>query len=868
MNRILIILVLLIFQIGSFAQTPNSFNYQAVVRDSRGKVMSNKTVDFSIDIILNGQTKYSEQHNGIDTGDNGIVNFKIGEGSSPSSDFSAIDWGAGSYKIRITMNGELLGISDITAVPIALYAVHSADNPWNYDSSYKTLTYTDGMTEVQDLKIAGSSDLAPEAGLIRFDTQNNDFIGYDGNEWKSLTATSASSGSTNTPWVFNLDSKLLSFTDGMTEVQDLKIAGSSNLTPEAGIIRYDTANNDFIGYNGAEWKSLTEAPSSEITIADTLWTVNAENKSISYTAGLTELKDLKIFGSSDVTPEEGMMRYSSDTKDFVGYNGSEWKSLTTAPTTEVNTPWTYDTNNKSVSFTEGMTEVLNLKISGGSDLGAEAGVIRYDTLKNDFIGYDGSEWKSLTTAPTTEVNTPWTYDTSNKSVSFTEGMTEVLDLKISGSSDLGAEAGVIRYDTLKNDFIGYDGSEWKSLTTATAIDTTENRWVYDSNEKSITYTEGITKVQDIQITGSSDFEAEAGVIRYDTLKNDFIGYDGTEWKSLTTVTITDTTDNYISNESELKAAITNKLTDLVIDSDFNLNETVTIEYKLTLKSLGARKTISTNGNTAFIINATDVSFSDLTFKSTSAGKGVQINSGSSNIRLEALDFIGYAQAIVKNGDISSQLTSNISFNKIHITQSKSASTYGTINLSGNIENLNIDQLIVDESDGVGIKIANGCTGNLNNITVANSRSDAIIIADLNASSSLFGTLSLNNIEIKSASGAGIDISNSSVSATNVRVNKATASGINVTGNGTDTQLPVMLSNVTITETQVSGSYSYGISLKNEAVANISNFYIIGNNTSAVDDQAVGIYAYDSQNFIVNGGIFMKLGKLISVENSN
>ena len=123
------LLTLIIFGISPFlvfCQVPQAFNYQAVVRDTAGNIQYNTTADFKIEILQNGNSIYSENHLGKETGKTGVVNFKIGMGSEKVGDFSTIDWSAGQYQIEVNLNdGDLIGKTDIVAVPFALYAERS-----------------------------------------------------------------------------------------------------------------------------------------------------------------------------------------------------------------------------------------------------------------------------------------------------------------------------------------------------------------------------------------------------------------------------------------------------------------------------------------------------------------------------------------------------------------------------------------------------------------------------------------------------------------------------------------------------------------------------------------------------------------------
>ncbi|MCO6492881.1 MAG: hypothetical protein J5I98_30965 [Phaeodactylibacter sp.] len=113
------------------SQTPQAFNYQAVVRDANGPIQ-NATVDFKVDILQNGVSIYCEEHNDQPTGQWGIVNLKIGLGMACSGgSFSDINWSAGQFQLQISLDGQPMGAAaDIVAVPFALHAQKSGDSYW------------------------------------------------------------------------------------------------------------------------------------------------------------------------------------------------------------------------------------------------------------------------------------------------------------------------------------------------------------------------------------------------------------------------------------------------------------------------------------------------------------------------------------------------------------------------------------------------------------------------------------------------------------------------------------------------------------------------------------------------------------------
>lgn len=123
-------LVLIIFAIQNFAQVPESFKYQAVVRDETGIAITNTEVNIEINILrgsTSGTSIFSETHT-TNTNAFGLVNLEIG--SINTSDFSAIDWANGPYYVQITVDGSELGTSQLLSVPYALHA-QTAENVTN-----------------------------------------------------------------------------------------------------------------------------------------------------------------------------------------------------------------------------------------------------------------------------------------------------------------------------------------------------------------------------------------------------------------------------------------------------------------------------------------------------------------------------------------------------------------------------------------------------------------------------------------------------------------------------------------------------------------------------------------------------------------
>jgi hypothetical protein len=144
-------------------QIPQSFNYQAVVRNAAGEIQYNTTADFKIEILRNDTIIYSEEHLNEETGSIGVVNFKVGLGDDPIGDFSEIDWSQGPIQIRVHLKlaegqEEEMGTADIVAVPFALYAQNSGNSYWTKKNN-STIHY-DGVVQI------GVDSETPPHGLV------------------------------------------------------------------------------------------------------------------------------------------------------------------------------------------------------------------------------------------------------------------------------------------------------------------------------------------------------------------------------------------------------------------------------------------------------------------------------------------------------------------------------------------------------------------------------------------------------------------------------------------------------------------------------------------------------------------------------
>ena len=130
MKRILIFAVFLIIAGTVPGQVPASFKYQAVLRDARGNIKAKTATNIIIDILqgsATGNVVYSETHR-VTTDSFGLINLDLGNGSASVGSMSAINWNTGIYFVKVTVDGAVMGTSQLLSVPYALYSEESASD--------------------------------------------------------------------------------------------------------------------------------------------------------------------------------------------------------------------------------------------------------------------------------------------------------------------------------------------------------------------------------------------------------------------------------------------------------------------------------------------------------------------------------------------------------------------------------------------------------------------------------------------------------------------------------------------------------------------------------------------------------------------
>ncbi len=258
MKKILLILIVLFSLSEINAQTPSQFKYQAVLRDASGNILANQAVTVDISILqgsTTGTSVFTETHNTTTTAQ-GLINLNIGS----ENDMSTVDWSADSYFVTISVNGNLMGTSQLLSVPYALQA-KKADNYDEIDPAFTAWDKSSGISIIE----------SQISNLQHFTTQDEIdplFSGWDKN-YADLTNkpsiidsittvidTTTQFVRKNSQWIKNGDD--LYYENGSIGIgtsnplRNLHIAGTLSL------IRFeDTDNNKIfdmgISSNGTAW---------------------------------------------------------------------------------------------------------------------------------------------------------------------------------------------------------------------------------------------------------------------------------------------------------------------------------------------------------------------------------------------------------------------------------------------------------------------------------------------------------------------------------------------------------------------------------------------------------------------------------------
>lgn len=128
MKKLLSTLVtLVLFSASLLAQSPQGFNYQMVVRNGSGQLLTNRTVAIQLEIRQGSETGTAvyQYANSVTTNANGLATLVVGAGST---EYASIPWSDGPFYLAVSVDlGDgsgysLSSVQQILSVPYAQYA--------------------------------------------------------------------------------------------------------------------------------------------------------------------------------------------------------------------------------------------------------------------------------------------------------------------------------------------------------------------------------------------------------------------------------------------------------------------------------------------------------------------------------------------------------------------------------------------------------------------------------------------------------------------------------------------------------------------------------------------------------------------------
>ena len=211
-----------------FAQVPDAFNYQSVVRNASGEIIANSNISFRISILKNSETGtlvYVETHSAL-TDNFGLTSLKIGKGTPVSGVFNLSDWGATPHFIRVEVDPAggnsyiQMGTYQLLSVPYAFHAQTVAEDKVDDADA-------DPNNEIQAIQISGTQlSLSNGGGTVAIPSSADNW----GTQTVTSDATLSGEGTTANPlkvanntiepsWA-NIQDKPGGFADNNDDVED------------------------------------------------------------------------------------------------------------------------------------------------------------------------------------------------------------------------------------------------------------------------------------------------------------------------------------------------------------------------------------------------------------------------------------------------------------------------------------------------------------------------------------------------------------------------------------------------------------------------------------------------------------------------
>ena len=339
-----------------FAQTPEAFNYQAVVRNNTGQIIANQSVSFRIGILettATGTLVYQETHT-VTTNDYGLANFAIGTGTVISGTFATIDWGGDAHFVEIELDPaggssySSLGTQQLVSVPYALNAKNVDNDQVDDADADPTNEYNTSATVIgTDLQITDGGgtltvDLSPFYGGADNDADST-------NELQTITKT----GSTVT-----LSNGGGSFTD---EVND----GDFSTTNELQLLSKSGNTISLSSFGGSVIDEVDDADADPTNELNTGAALSGTQLQITDPGGTVSVQLSSLVDDADADPNNEIqtLSKSGSTVSLSNGGGSFTDAVNEADASAINELQNLSISGSTLSISSGNSVTL----PGGSD---------------------------------------------------------------------------------------------------------------------------------------------------------------------------------------------------------------------------------------------------------------------------------------------------------------------------------------------------------------------------------------------------------------------------------------------------------------------------------------------------------------------